>query len=179
MRVQFARADASQLAFHLFDRAVHPELFDACAETHIAAAGFEAVLRICGAGHAVEFRRGVQRVTEIIGGADQQLPQRGRCAVHRLRSGRDLDVQADDVNYCCSAHVELLDAEVFARVHGEMLTDAPQSLLSYEFPGRNRLETGAVSVMRAEATARSLIVHAFHTFPDCRAVLRTQSMFNY
>lgn len=179
MKVQFARADASQLAFHLFDRAVHPELFDAFAETHIAAAGFEAVLRICGAGHVIEFRRGPQRVTEVVGGAEQQLPQRGRCAAHRLRNGRDLDVQVDGVDYCCSAHIEQLDAEVFERVHREMLADVPQALVSYEFPGRHRLETGAVSLMRAEATARSLIVHAFHTFPESRAILRTQSLFNY
>lgn len=179
MKVQFARADASQLAFHLFDRAVHPELFDTYSETHIAATGFEAVLRICSAGHTVEFRHGPQRLTEVVGGADQQLPQRGRCAVHRLRSGRDLDVELDGIDYCCSAHVEQLDAEVFSRVHEEMLADAPKSLLSYEFPGRHRLEAGAMSIMRAEATTRSLIVHAFHTFPESRAVLRTQSMFNY
>lgn len=179
MKLQFARADASQLAFHLFDRAIHPELFDAYAETHIAAAGFEAVLRICAAGHAFEFRRGPHRLTEVIGAADQQLPQRGRCAVHRLRTGRDLDVQVSGVEYCCSAHVELLDQEVFERVHSELVSDTGQALLSYEFPGRHRLETGAVSLLRAEATARSLIVHAFHTFPESRAVLRTQSMFNY
>ena len=179
MKVQFARADASQLAFHLFDRTIHPELFDSYAETHIAAAGFEAVLRICDAGHAIEFRHGPQRLTEIIGAADQQLPQRGKCAAHRLRTGRDLDVQVSGIEYCCSAHVELLDQEVFERVHGELLSDTAQALLSYEFPGRHRLETGAVSLLRADATARSLIVHAFHTFPESRAVLRTQSMFNY
>lgn len=179
MKLQFARADASQLAFHLFDRTIHPELFDAYAETHIAAAGFEAVMRICAAGHAIEFRRAGQRLTEIVGPADQQLPQRGRCAVHRLRTGRDLDVQVNGIEYCGSAHIELLDAEVFDRVHNELVSDASRALLSYEFPGRHRLETGAVSLLRAEATSRSLIVHAFHTFPESRAVLRTQSMFNY
>ena len=60
MKLQSARCDASHLAFHLFDRVIHPELFDSCAETHIAAAGFEAVLRICDAGHSVEFRRAAQ-----------------------------------------------------------------------------------------------------------------------
>ena len=107
------------------------------------------------------------------------MPQRGKCAAHRLRTGRDLDVQVSGIEYCCSAHVELLDQEVFERVHGELLSDTAQALLSYEFPGRHRLETGAVSLLRAEATARSLIVHALHTFPESRAVLRTQSMFNY
>jgi len=179
MKVQFARADASQLAFHLFDRAVHPELFDTFAESHIAATGFEAVLRICGAGHVVEFRRGPQRLTEVLGAADQQLPQRGSRAAHRLRHSRELDVHVEGGDYCCSAHIEQLDPEVFDRLQNEMLTDASQALLSYEFPGRNRLDPGAVSVMRAEASARSLIIHAFHTFPDCRAILRTQSMFNY
>lgn len=179
MNVQFARADASQLAFHLFDRAVHPELLDIFAESHIAAPGFEAVLRICGAGHAIEFRRGQRRITEVIGGADQELPQHGRCAVHRLRNGRDLEVGVDGVDYCCSAHIERLEPEVFHEVHGELLTDSSKALLSYEFPSLHRLQPGAVSIMQAEATASSLIVHAFHTFPESRAVLRTQSLFDY
>ena len=89
------------------------------------------------------------------------------------------DAPTDGVPAFGHVFVVVLENKELDRVHREMLADAPQALLSYEFQGRNRLETGAVSVMRAEATARSLIVHAFHTFPECRAILRTQSMFNY
>lgn len=179
MKLEFARPDVSQLSLHLFERAVHPELFDIYAETHIAGNGFEAVLRICAAGHVVEFRCGEHRVTEVIGSADQALPQRGRSLVHKLRGGRDLEAEVDGVGYCCSAHIEQLEPEIFDEVHGELQVDAAKALVAYQFPTRHRLDSGALSVMQAEAASGSLIIHAFHTFPDSRAILRTQSLFDY
>ena len=179
MKLEFARPDASQLSFHLFERALHPELFDIYAETHIAGNGFEALLRVCDAGHVLEFRQAERRLTEVIGSHEQELPQRGRSLVHRLRGGRDLDVEIDGIAYCCSAHVEQLDPEVFDEVQGELQSDAAKALLAYQFPSRHRLESGALSLMQAEATASSLIIHAFHTFPESRSVLRTQSLFDY
>jgi hypothetical protein len=179
MKVEFARPDVSQLSLHVFERTVHPELFDVYAETHIAGQGFEAVLRICVAGHVVEFRHGERRVTEVIGSLDQILPQRGRSLVQKLRGGRDLDVEADGVAYCCSAHVEQLEPEVFDEVQGELQADAGKALLAYQFPTRHRLDSGALSVMQAEAAGSSLIIHAFHTFPESRSVLRTQSLFDF
>jgi hypothetical protein len=179
MKLEFARPDASQLSFRLFERALHPELFDIYAESHIAGNGFEALLRICDAGHVLEFRQGERRLTEVIGSHEQELPQRGRSLAHRLRGGRDLDVEIDGIAYCCSAHVEQLDPEVFDEVQGELHADSAKALLAYQFPNRHRLESGALSVMQAEATASSLIIHAFHTFPESRSVLRTQSLFDY
>jgi hypothetical protein len=33
--------------------------------------------------------------------------------------------------------------------------------------------------MQAEATTHSLLIHAFHTFPENRSILRTQSLYEY
>jgi hypothetical protein len=179
MQLEFARPDASQLSFHLFERALHPELFDVFAETHITAIGFDAVFRICSAGHVVEFRSGHRRLTEVVAGHNQELPHRGRRLAHRLKGGRDVEARLEGVAFCGSAHVEHLVAEVFHEVQHELQADAQKALLSYEFPTGNRLLQGGVSVMQAEATPSSLLIHAFHTFPDSLSILRTQSLYEY
>lgn len=179
MNVGFARPDASLLAFQLFDRTLHPELFDTYAEAKLTADGFEAVLRICDAGHVVEFHSGRQHVTEVVGSLERELPQRGRRLAHQLKGGRDLNLELDGLAFCCSAHVEQLDAEVFSEIHDELQADASKALLAYEFPSPHRLQKGALSVMQAEVTADSLLIHAFHTFPDSQSVLRTQSLYEY
>jgi hypothetical protein len=179
MNVSFARPDASQLAFLLFERTLHPELFDTYAEAQVVGDRFEAVLRICDAGHVVEFRNGGQRVTEVVGSLGTELPLRGRCVAHPLKGGRDLNLELDGLAYCCSAHVEQLDVEVFSEIHDELSADASKALLAYEFPGPHRLQKGALSVMQAEVTSDSLLIHAFHTFPESLSVLRTQSLYEY
>lgn len=179
MQLEFARPDASQLTFHLFERALHPELFDVFAESHITASGFDAVLRICAAGHVVEFRSGPRRMTEVVAGHNQELPHRGRCLAHRLTGGRDVETAIEGVAFCCSAQIEQLETEVFDEIQAELQADSRKALLSYEFPAAHRMLQGGVSVMQAEATPHSLLIHAFHTFPENRSILRTQSLYEY
>lgn len=179
MKVEFARPDASQLAIRFFDRVLHPELFDTYAESHLSSDRFEAVLRICRGGHAIEFRHERARVTEVVGAADHELPRRGCCLVHRIRGGRDLEFESDGVSFCCSAHVEQVAPEVFDELHEEIQQDATSALLAYEFPVAHRLQKPALSLMRAEVSPTSFLLHAFHTFPEGNSIIRTQSLFEY
>lgn len=179
MKLEFARPDASQLAVRFFDRVLHPELFDTYAESHLKADRFDAALRICPGGHAIEFRHGRSRVTEVVGAVDQELPRRGCCLAHRLRGGRDLEFESGDVTFCCSAHVEQVAPEVFDTLHEELQHDAAGALLAFEFPVAHRLQRPALSVMQAEVTSSGFLVHAFHTFPHGHAILRTQSLFEF
>ena len=39
------------------------------------------------------------------------------------------------------------------------------------------MDPAPISHIRFEARARGLIIHAFHTFPEERAIVRTQSLF--
>ena len=66
---------------------------------------------------------------------------------------------------------------MFLNYHEELIVDCGRADLSHRFPSANRLAPGPISLIRTEADARSLLVHAFHTFPDCCAVVKTQSLF--
>ena len=176
MRVQFIRPDAFQLAFHLYERAIHPELFKTFGEAVIATVDFQARLRICEAGHMLQITSHGRTITEVTGPRDQVLPKRGLSCGHRLAGGRDWSFQLPGMHYHYSAHVEAVDPEVFSSLHNELEHDSHRAFLSKVFPAPHRLQAGALSVLQVEGTPRSLLVHAFHTFPNNNAILRTQSL---
>jgi hypothetical protein len=180
MQVEYHQPDASQLAFRLYDRPLHPELFDRFAEALLTATDFSTVLRICDGGHVLQFRHGSSVLTEVLGPSEQELPDRGRCFGFRLRGSRDAAHHLPAaIRYQCSTHVEQLAPDVFQEVQDELRRDARQAFLSYEFPGGHRLAPAPLSILRGEVGPRSLLIHAFHTFPDSVSILRTQSLFEF
>lgn len=180
MKVQHSRPSASQLAFRLFERTLHPELFSRVAEARLKQGDFTAIFRICDAGHTVEFRKGNTTLTEVMGPYDQELPERGRCFGYHLRGSRDASHTLEcGIQYCCSAQLEQLEPELFWEAQQELVKDSRRAFMTYQFPVGHRLAPAPISTIEAELTRDSLIVHAFHTFPESLTILRTQSLLQF
>ena len=47
----------------------------------------------------------------------------------------------------------------------------------YRFDSSGRMALGALSYINLQARNRSLLVQAFHTFPDDYAIVKSQSLF--
>mgnify|MGYP001454489066 CR=1 FL=1 len=180
MQLDFARPDASQLTFRLYERPLHPELFNRCSEAVLTAAEVRAGLRVCGAGHTLQVQRNQRLLLEVMGPTDQPLPERGRCFGYRLRGARDAAHALPGVmRYQCSTQIEQLEPDVFHEVQAELARDARHAFLAYRLPPTHRLCAPPLSVLRGEVGQRSLLIHAFHTFPASDSILRTQSLFEF
>ncbi len=180
MQLDFVRPDASQLAFRLYDRILHPELFQCFAEAEIESEEFRIKLQICEAGHTVAFRNKAGFLTEVMGPYDQDLPERGRCVGYRLRGARDADVTLPSgISYQCNAQIEFVEPIVYSELHEEFRQDLHHAFLSYEFPSKHRFAPPPLSLIQAELTHENLLVHAFHTFPEVSAILRTQTLIRF
>lgn len=178
MNVDLARSDVSELVFHLYDRSVHPELFDTFAAGEIWHDAWSAVVRICRTGHTVSFKSRGHWVTEVTAARGNPLPQNRRLVDKPLRGCRDTSHRFQSgLVYQASFQLEQLDPEVFLNLHEELLVDCRTADLAHRFPTVNRLAPGPLSLIRVEPAAGSLLVHAFHTFPECSAVVKTQSLF--
>lgn len=178
MSVSFARPSTSDLVFHLYGRSVHPELFDVYAEREIERKAWRASLRICDAGHTVGFRCRDTTVAEVATTRRHPLPQRKRLLEKRLRGHSDEARSFEcGVNYQVSYQLERLDPEVYVNIHEELMADCSRACVARVFPSENRFSPEPVSLICTEVTARSLLVHAFHTFPEECAVVKTQSLF--
>jgi hypothetical protein len=109
---------------------------------------------------------------------DRPLPHNRQVLGRRLKGHRDDSVEHDGgILYHVSFQVEYLDPEVFQQCHEELLVDATRARMSHCFAPLSRLAPAPLSVIQTEERPHSLLVHTFHTFPDNRAVVKTQSLF--
>jgi len=178
MHVGFARPDVDELVLHLYGRSVHPELFDVYARSELRLEGFTVDLRLCDAGHVIEFRHAGGVLTEVASTGRHPLPNRKRMIDNKLHGNRDEchDFECG-LRYQVSYQVEYLDPEVYLNFHEELLGDCRRAAVAFCFPPGNRFSPCPISLIRREVYPDSLLVHAFHTFPDSCAVVKTQSLF--
>lgn len=180
MPVHDIRPAATDLHYQLYARALHPELFDVRATRVIDHGRYQLLLRICEAGHLVELRRNGEILVEVNIDEGREIPTRGRCLTVPLGNSRDLEAQPlPDVAFQASVQLERLEHEVFDRLTQEFHSDIPHARLAHVFGSRNRLRPDAVSLLFAECSARSVGIHAYHTFPEDLAIVRTQSLYEF
>ena len=178
MGSSLGRARVADLAFRVFGRAVHPDWFDTRAHRRVAVDAWQADIRIIDGGHAVTWRAGDARCTEVLGSAVASWPDAGLLLDSPVRHERTATFEpGPGAEYQTSFEVERLDPEVFAHLSDEMALDAGRDRLLHRSGGANRLAPAAISHVSFESRARGLLVHAFHSFPADLAIVRMQSLF--
>jgi hypothetical protein len=178
MGVSYGRTRVADLAFQVFSRSVHPDWFSVREHTRISQEGWEADLRVIEGGHAVVFRSGSIRLTEVLSGPETLLPEQGLLFHSPIRHERTTTLRPNpSIEYQACFEVERVDPEVFAHLSDEMTLDATRGRLFHRFAPVNRMAPAPITHIHYEARVRGLTVHAFHSFPDERAIVRTQSLF--
>ena len=178
MSSSLGRSRVADLSFRLLGRAVHPEFFTTRAHRRVALDGWSADIRIIDGGHAVSWRAGAIRLTEIFAEAALAWPEAEVLLSHPIRHERTAIVEpGSGVEYQTSFEVERLDPEVFTHLCGEMTLDNSRDRLFYESNQGNRLAPLAISHLAFESRARGFLIHTFHSFPAELAIVRTQSLF--
>ena len=177
MTVGFVRPDVSELNLAILGRSVHPELLVVYERASVVRDSFQMHLAICEAGHLLELRTPHQTLCEIVAPKGQSLPHRDRLFDKKLRGSRDESLWLPGgIGYQVSFQVERLDPEVYLQLHEECSTDCRKATLGRMFDPPNRLAPAAVSYLQLDLFPRSLLIHAFHTFPENCAVVKTQTL---
>lgn len=168
----------ADLTFQVFGRSIHPDWFAVRAHRRVAVDGWQADLRIIAGGHAVVWRSGPSRLTEVLAGPLTPLPEPGVLFQSPIRHERMATLRPGvGIEYQASLEVERVDPEVFDHLCDEMTLDARRDRLFYRFADANRMARPAITHLAYESRARGLLVHAFHSFPAEHAIVRTQSLF--
>lgn len=178
MGVSSGRTRVADMAFQIFARSIHPDWFTVRVHKRFAQAGWEADVRIIEGGHAISWSAGRVRLTEVLAGPETALPEAGRMFQSILRHDRSASLRpGGGCEYHACFEVERIDPEVFAHLNDELAFDATRGDLFHRFAAANRLAPSPLGRLHVEARPRGLLVQAFHTFPDERAIVRTQSLF--
>ncbi len=178
MGSSLGQSRVADLSFQVFGRGIHPDWFAVRAHRRVAVDGWQADLRIIEGGHAILWRAGDVLLTEVLAGPSTPLPEPGLLFHSPIRHERAATLRPrDGVEYQTCFEVERVDAEVFAHLCDEMTLDAHRDRLFHRASDPNRMATSAISHLAFESRAKGLLVHAFHSFPAERAIVRIQSLF--
>lgn len=173
------RPKVAELVFQLYGRALHPELFEICAQRSIERGTYSASVAITTAGHLVTWRKDGLTLTEVATSMAQPLPQKRRLLSHRIAGERSDRMECrGGACYQTSFQLETVQPEVFWGFQQELVEAGAKRGLLHRFESHGRVALGALSWIDVETRPRSLIVQAFHTFPDDMAIVKSQSVFD-
>jgi hypothetical protein len=172
------RPKIAELVFQLYGRSLHPELFDVHRTGHVQRGGYRAAVQITSAGHVITWRYGGLTLTEVCASARQPLPERRRLMSYGLKGSRQDRVDCrGGVTYQMNFQLEPVAPEVFWTFQQELALDGQRKGMLHQFDSSGRIAVGALSYVNVETRNRSLLVQAFHTFPDDYAIVKSQSLF--
>lgn len=178
MGVGFGRLRVADLTFQVFGRYLHPDWFSAHSRRRFSGGAWEADVRLIEGGHVVHWKLGDIRMTEVLAGPETTLPEPGLLFHSAVRNERTASFQpASRCDYQTCFEVERVTPEVFAHLSQELVLDQSRDRLFHESRGSNRLAPAPVSLARLESRPSGFLIHAFHTFPEEYAIVRTHSLF--
>ena len=97
---------------------------------------------------------------------------------YKLKGERNDRVECrGGVRYQCSFQLEPVTPDIFWMFQQELTLDSERKGLLHTFDASGRMALGALSYINVETRNRSLLVQAFHTFPDDYAIVKSQSLF--
>src|SRR5262245_40702741 len=124
MGVSFGRSHVADLAFQVFGRALHPDFFAVRSHRRVGRGAWEAALRIIEGGHAIVWRSGHVRLSEVLAGPETALPEPGLLFHSAVRRERSTELRpGGGAEYQTCFEVERIDAEVFAHISDELTLD--------------------------------------------------------
>ena len=172
------RPKVAELVFQLYGRVLHPELFEICATRSVSRGSYSAAISITEAGHLVTWRKDGLTLTEVATSLAQPLPQKRRLLSHRIAGERSDRMECrGGAAYQTCFQLETVEQEVFWSFQQELAVEGGRRGLLHRFEPAGRLALGALSWINVETRPRSLLVQAFHTFPDDLAIVKSQSLF--
>ena len=178
LEVLTVRPKVAELVFQLYGRPLHPELFEVHSSRTIERGDYVATVSITNAGHVVSFRREGFTLTEVATSAQHPLPQKRRLLSYRLKGERNDCIECrGGVTYQCNFQLEPVEPEVFWTFQQELAEDGQRQGMLQTFSSSGRMAVGALSYVHIETRNRSLLVQAFHTFPDDFAIVKSQTLF--
>jgi hypothetical protein len=172
------KQDLSTLRFYLYDRPLHPELFDIYHDHAITKGPYEAQIWVTGCAHVIGFFWGRQTLVEVVADSECPLPHRGRLVEIPFRGERDHErKQTGGISYMMSFQVETMSADVYWRTHHELARLGSQRGLFVPFPRWMARSLTPFTYISYDAKPNELQVFAFHAFPENLTVVKTQSIF--
>ncbi len=172
------RPKIAELNFLLYGRAIHPELFNACASRTIVRDNYSLDLNITSDGHLIVFKHAGLILAEVSAGTLHPLPQKRQLINHSINSmQQDELLFRDRISYRCEFQRERVSLQTVLAIQQQLSTNSTCEGLVHCFQSSGRIAFGAISYIHVQAFRVHVQVRSLHTFPDTCSIVKSQSTF--
>jgi hypothetical protein len=164
------------LTLLLYQRTLHPELFQILASEKVSRRAYEAEIWLVEGGHVTTLAAGKNTLTEVVFTGAEEYPDRGLLQKVPCRGEKYHEMQAGNIKYMISTQEEQLTQTLYDATKHEIATYAARrELMSAETPATAE-RGGMLSVLDIERRSHELLVQSFHLFDENLMVLKTQAI---
>jgi hypothetical protein len=167
------------LTLWLYQKSLHPELFQILATEKVSRRAYEAEIWLIEGGHVITFMSGKNTLTEVIATRSEplQMPDRGQILSTPCRGEKyHEDTYPGNLRYMISTQEEQMSQTLYDATKSEIACyAAKRSLMTAEIPATQ--DVGAsLSVLDIERCSHELRVQSFHLFDENLMVIKTQAI---
>ena len=161
----------------VYQRALHPELFDLQGRRAHRQHEYEVENWILPAGHVVRFHHQGHTLTEAVLDAGDHLPENGLIHALPCMGERDFEVTDEsELGYVTTIQTEQLVENLYAATYREMIDFAHETgSLYHEY--RDTDGSANLSLLDVQTYKREYHIQSYHLIGSTGLVLRTQSIF--
>ncbi|MCK5114687.1 MAG: DUF2617 family protein [Phycisphaerae bacterium] len=172
----------------LFERALHPELFDIYDEIKVCKPSWDTQIWITGCRHVVMFSGADHTLTEVIADDSVVLPQRGLVLSLPFKGEKSHERRTNGgIHYMMNFQSETMSPRVYRKSHQDLMHrgETCGALIIYpqwttrETQGKTKIKNplAPFSQITCDSRPNGLHIMAFHAYPDERTIIKTQSIF--
>ena len=172
------RPKVAELAYHVYGRPLHPELFEVHAHRKIERDCYNLSVDITTSGHVIRFSSDPLVLTEVTASAQHPLPQR-RCLVESqlTKTHRESLNYRESIVYDAQFSVESVPSALFVQLQEELQQFGAENSIVHNFDSSGRISMGGFSFIHLQCRAQSVQLKSVHTFPDDHIVVKSISSF--
>ena len=170
----------SELTFSLFQRPLHPELFNIYTKRHLKTEKYETLIWATGCAHLVSVFVGNKILTEVICAPQQMLPKNGLIERFHFRGQKKHKYTiGQGLHYMTDFQIEKMSSTLYHQSHKDLARFARNRGIFVRFPKLAVAGLEPFSYIDFEARRDELHIHAFHAYPDQVTIIKTQSLFDF
>lgn len=168
------------LSFSLYQRPLHPELFNIYARRDIKTENYEASIWATGCAHVVSVSTKGYNLTELISLPDQPLPKRGLLERFQFRGQKKHKCTLSrNLSYMTDFQVEKMSENLYRQSHADLERFARNRGMFVRFPNLYKGTLEPFSYIDFEARKNELHLHTFHAYPEQVTIIKTQSLIGF
>lgn len=168
------------LTFSLFQRPLHPELFQIYAKRQVKTDKYEADIWVTGCTHVIGVLAGDVFLSEVVSAPGQMLPQRGLIERFQFRGPKSHKCTLSrGLSYMTDFQIEKMSPNLYKQSHTDLERFARNRGIFVEFAKSKSNGLEPFCYVDFEARQRELHIHTFTAFPDQVTIIKTQSLFDF